>query len=666
MRINVNVVLVALVSSILAGRAASAASERTGVTLHVSKRGDSSDGSSWAKAFHTIQQALDAVPDDRGGHRIEIRPDTYAEANLHPARKGAAGSYNVLVGDVDGKLGSGATGRVVIDSGDPARGFKSYDWWGPIRAYSKGWSKEHTGETTSSLDWDRWTLRNLYVTGGDGGLFFDLTDKTGNPFSVVVEDCVTIGRAFGGGVAGSCCRPGEPVIFRRSYLMCLDWWGDAAGGYIRAHNAARPTEPDVVFDDCTLVGPDNAVQIGYPTFTDIYTRVQFRNCRMIVLNFSQPVGTPSSGIICCDIPGAHCDLALEDCSLMGYKVFGISPTNGTRKDPIRYTTKGRVRAYVQYQQDVPQGIERLTQWPVELFDALAPPTCQASKPERRLVKQPGSLGRDVMESSPLWYRGRLLLFHSHRVDTPRSDLNAMYLFLKDPATGRELSRFGQRHSLGSALVAGERVHVFAAEHSGNDWFHDIFHFWSDDLVHWNREPAIQRTGGEHLLNSSVCRDDSGYLMTYESDRPVSFCFKFARSRDLVTWDKVPGLTFRGTGKEYSACPVIRYIKPYYYVIYLHAAIPGHNGWISFLARSRDLAAWELSPKNPILEAGAREGRNNSDVDLIDIDGKTHVYYSTGDQQTWGELKEAIYPGSMAEFFESCFPEGRQPDRVNAR
>jgi hypothetical protein len=345
---------------------------RTGVTLRVSKQGDNSDGSSWTKAFHTIQAALLAVPDDKGGHRIVVRPDTYAEANLYPTRKGAARSYNLLVGDVDGRLGSGATGRVVIDSGDPARGFKSYDWWGPIRAYSRGWSKEHTGETTTSLDWDRWTLRNLYVTGGDAGLFFDLTDKTGSPFSVVVEDCVSIGRAFGGGMAGSTCRPGEPVVFRRSYLMCLDWWGDAAGAYVRAHNPAMPTEPDALFDDCTLVGPDNAVQVGYPSFTEVRSRILLRNCRLIVLNFSQPAGTPSSGIICCDIPGKNCHLDLEDCRLMGYKVFGISPGIGTRKDPVEYTTKGHVRAYVQYQQDVPKGFERLNQWPVDLFDALAP------------------------------------------------------------------------------------------------------------------------------------------------------------------------------------------------------------------------------------------------------------------------------------------------------
>ena len=79
--------------------------------------------------------------------------------------------------------------------------------------------------------------------------------------------------------------------------MCLDWWGDAAAHTCR-RTTPRPAEPDAVFDDCTLIGPDNAVQIGYPSFTNIYTRVQFRNCRMIVLNFSQPAGTPSSGIIC--------------------------------------------------------------------------------------------------------------------------------------------------------------------------------------------------------------------------------------------------------------------------------------------------------------------------------------------------------------------------------
>ena len=73
-----------------------------------------------------------------------------------PPHKGAAGAYNEIVGDFDGKLGSGATGWVVIDSGEPGKGFKSYDWHTTIRAYAKGWSKDHTGETFSANGFDRW------------------------------------------------------------------------------------------------------------------------------------------------------------------------------------------------------------------------------------------------------------------------------------------------------------------------------------------------------------------------------------------------------------------------------------------------------------------------------------------------------------------------------
>ena len=103
---------------------------RRGTVFYVSKLGDNTDGSTWPKAFRTIQAALDAVPDDHGGHQIIVRPDTYVEANLAPAHKGAAGAYNTLIGDFDGSLGSGAKGWVVIDSGDPEKGFKSWDWWG--------------------------------------------------------------------------------------------------------------------------------------------------------------------------------------------------------------------------------------------------------------------------------------------------------------------------------------------------------------------------------------------------------------------------------------------------------------------------------------------------------------------------------------------------------
>ena len=294
--------------------------------------------------------------------------------------------------------------------------------------------------------------------------------------------------------------------------------------------------------------------------------------------------------------------------------------------------------------------------------------------EKRLTKQPELFGKNLGETTPIVLRGRQLLVQCTLWGGPEPDPNVLQILIRDPATGTEVARLGKRHGLASAFVEGNTLHVFAAEGtpaSGgitpNNWFQNIYHFSSTDLKHWRRELAIERSGAEHVLNSSICRDEQGYLMAYDTDVPVQFCFKFARSKDLAKWEKVDGLVFAGVGgKEYSGCPVIRYCKPFYYVIYLHAAIPGHNGWVAFMARSKNLADWEISPKSPVLEAEKGEGINNSDVDLIEIDGKTYVYYCTGDQATWANVKRAVYPGPMFEFFESYFPKGVAAAHVDAR
>jgi hypothetical protein len=282
----------------------------------------------------------------------------------------------------------------------------------------------------------------------------------------------------------------------------------------------------------------------------------------------------------------------------------------------------------------------------------------AEKPGAPLIKLPVTFGA-VMENTPFVFGERPLLALNYRDDT-KHDTDGykagMYLFIRDLSTGQEIARFGEGHSFVNAFVNGPELNVFASEGTDRDWFQSIYRFTSTDLKTWKQAPAIPQEGGEHLFNCSVCRDDRGFLMAYESNLPVQFCFKFARSGDLAKWEKIPGLVFAGVdGKEYSACPVIRYFAPHYYVIYLHAAVSGHNGWVSFLARSKDLTAWELSPTNPILEAGPGEGSNNSDVDLFEWEGNTYLYYATGDQATWGSVRVAMHAGPMRQFFESCFP-----------
>ena len=617
-----------------------------GATLYVSKLGDNSDGKSWATAFNTIQAALDAVPDAQGGHTIVIRPDTYMEGMLSPARSGAAGSYNLLIADVDGRLGSGRTGQAVIDSGDPEKGFKSYDWWGPIRATQQGWSKDHLDPTFSAIIWDRWILRNLYVTGGDGGLFWDCTNRV-EPFSIVVEDCVSIGRAFGGGVASCLSRPDEPITFRRCNLWALDWWGDTAGAYIRIENPAMPDRTDVVIDDCTMASPQCALKggnFGFHTFM----RVNVRNSRLITLNFSQPAGTPTDGIIQSVQSGKYLHVDLEDSYLMGYKVFGVRVDKDTAKD-IGYTTKGNVSAYVQFQQDVPKGMFRMDHWPSDVFGAIAPPAPKVGsgpKAEVSLVQ------KDLCEVTPVIWKGKLCLMVCLR---PGSGGTAKdyHIILRDVETNQELARFAEGYSLASAYVQNDTVYVFASRFENNNW-NDVTLFKSSDLTNWSQSVVVKQDPKEHLFNSSVAACPDGYIMAYETNDPTypAFTVKFARSTDLEHWTPVTDGVF-GTNR-YTACPCIRFVNGYYYVMYTEHRTPRWCFEV-YITRSKDLKTWETSASNPVLTpSGIEDGIDASDSDLVEFNGKTYLYYSVGDQRTWMNIKRAVYPGSMAAFLESWF------------
>jgi hypothetical protein len=281
-----------------------------------------------------------------------------------------------------------------------------------------------------------------------------------------------------------------------------------------------------------------------------------------------------------------------------------------------------------------------------------------------LIKLPvafSCVGRDpiTVENTPVIYKGQLLMVANLRSSVPGKESES-YLYVDDILKGQELSRFGNGHAFVSAIVDGQNLNVFALDFSssGKVWeSNGIDRFVTNDLKTWKKEKVISPEGEKKLFNNSVCKDENGFVMAYESNLPVQWCFRFARSKDLSKWEKLNGLVFAGEHNEFSACPVIRYIKPYYYVIYTHDRMKGHNGWLPFLARSRDLETWEHTPFNPIMEATKGEGINNSDVDILEYEGRTYLYYGDGDQATWGNICVAMYDGSLKKFFESYFPEG---------
>jgi hypothetical protein len=250
-----------------------------------------------------------------------------------------------------------------------------------------------------------------------------------------------------------------------------------------------------------------------------------------------------------------------------------------------------------------------------------------------------------MENTPVLFGTRLLLVSNYRPGLGHAKGKDAYLYIDDLQTGEQVARFGQGHSFASAYMNGKELNVFALEFTDFGQIMNstgINRLTTTDLKEWKTEKVILPEGKEHLFNSSVCKDEKGYVMAYETDKPVQFCFKFARSSDLSKWDKITDLVFTGINHEYSACPVIRYVKPYYYVIYVHEPYAGHDGWNSFLIRSKDLETWEYSPFNPILEA------------------------ATGDQETWSTVRVAQYDGSEKAFFEGHFPKNSSFTKTSAK
>jgi hypothetical protein len=392
---------------------------------------------------------------------------------------------------------------------------------------------------------------------------------------------------------------------------------------------------------------------GFTTFT----RVKLDRCKLVALNFSQPQGTPIDGAIQSVEHGKYVHVDLEDTTVMGYKVFGVRVEKETAGE-LTYTTKGNVQAYVQFQQEVPEGFYRLQQWPVDVFSSIAPPTPEAPK----LLQNVEMVQKDLCELSAVVWKDRLCHMICIRPGSGgvKEDY---YLLLRDAETSEELARFAEGYGLASALVHDDTFYAFASRFEDGNW-NDVTMFSSRDLKTWEQQVAIVQEN-EHLFNSSVCVGPEGFVMAYESNDSAwpAFTTKFATSLDLNTWTKQPEATF-GTNR-YTACPWIHYADGYYYVLYLENRAPRHV-YETYITRSSDLRNWELSSANPVLRAqGLDEGINASDPDVVEFAGKTYVYYAVGDQLTWMNVKRGVVDGGLEAFLERWYAQPGVPDTGTA-
>lgn len=296
--------------------------------------------------------------------------------------------------------------------------------------------------------------------------------------------------------------------------------------------------------------------------------------------------------------------------------------------------------------------------------------------KNKLIKK-GKLNSPVVEQTPVIWNGRLMLVETwqcHYWDKPPSRSKKYYVRIRNVETGDVLDKCMEQYCFSSALIWDEVLYVFAAryretkgskESNDDTGFRDVNMSKSDDLVKWTK-PKIVLAGEpyENLLNQSVCHDGRRFVMAYESNDPAypPYTIKFAVSDDLEIWIKIPDAIY-GTDR-YTACPALRHVGDYYYMLYLERLKP--KRWFeTWLTRSKDLISWEDAPRNPVIvpdpdqdvhsdhPEGGKEC-NASDPDLVEWRGKTRVYFTGGDQHWGGNLQYAEFDGTMQEFFESYY------------
>lgn len=262
------------------------------------------------------------------------------------------------------------------------------------------------------------------------------------------------------------------------------------------------------------------------------------------------------------------------------------------------------------------------------------------------------------EATPVSFNGRLLLVMGHRAQL--RDKIGTSVRVYDYFSKELLAEHPWPHGLVSALVDGPDLRVFGTE----DWStpgNAVFTTTLDANFAMGPTSEILRGPADRMIyNTSVCHSPNGYTMAFEVDEPgiTPFSGRFATSPDLITWTEI-GDVMHPT--SYAACPTIRYHDGWYYVLYLRHV---SGRFVTFIGRTQTFIAadWKWFHSNAtlphgvqVLASASNEGINNSDVDLCEYNGITHFVYADGDQATWGNLRTAVYLGTMADFFKEYWP-----------
>lgn len=289
----------------------------------------------------------------------------------------------------------------------------------------------------------------------------------------------------------------------------------------------------------------------------------------------------------------------------------------------------------------------------------------------RIIKL-GTIDCDMVETTPIVFQNRLYRFEYVRPNYKQNKTGISFFRFIDVDSGESTSAFAHGYHLGSAYVDDDRVFVYGVDAWGGS---KIRAFWSRDLKEWHSETALVLPGCG-IYNNSICKAQDRYIMAIELGEPaeivgVRFTIFFAESKDLLKWRMRP-LKEAFSKDRYTACPTIRWLDGYYYMVYLEQK--PESTFEPHIVRSENLAEWQGSSFNPIMRPSLEDKKianerltpeqrtrianavniNNSDMDFCEFKRRTVIYYSWGDQRGTEFLAEAFYEGGLEDFLRSFF------------
>ena len=268
----------------------------------------------------------------------------------------------------------------------------------------------------------------------------------------------------------------------------------------------------------------------------------------------------------------------------------------------------------------------------------------------------------------------------------RLGTEGFYLAIYDYETNSKVATFGKGLTMASAIVHDDKLYIFGTKNPGQQLDKDkktnakvrseIYLITSDDLKSFSDPILLVRASNiQGFNNTSATRNPitgkfTMALELYEEGLAV-FSIRFLESNDLIHWIFKPYIF---TNQFYVASPSIRHINGYYYLWFLKESIASSDDpafevkradwknrkdkinriWVTSLARSKDLASWEVSRKTFLTPDQTDEGLNTSDLDLVEWNEKTYIFYMVGDQATWGRIKLAISDTFLNNLVEEYF------------